>query len=345
MRNILIFLLSIFLLSCSRKSDNKDQVIFDRIEYFYNLKSVVDSNSWKGFANLKYDLPLVYYTDSVCYVANPTERFINSYKPTLVHDHQVKIYKTTLLDSIPFHMETGITFGDSTADYRCKSPFMNCSSLEITKKTIADVNSTEQWAAMIIHEYFHGFQYRHQSYLNYLEKNIGQIAADSLKCLYISKKWFKESIDKENECLLSALRSNNEQDVKILINSFFQLREERRRYAHKELHIDIKPIEEAFETMEGTARYVEHTLYNRFSSMKPDDNLVKSDISYHSYHSFKNYKIENDPWLYLTNKTTYFYATGFNLARLLDKLHVDYKARLFNEGALSLEQILSEFQR
>jgi hypothetical protein len=36
----------------------------------------------------------------------------------------------------------------------------------------------------------------------------------------------------------------------------------------------------------------------------------------------------------------FFYATGFNMVRLLNKLKMPYKSRLFNEGGLSLEQIL-----
>lgn len=63
------------------------------------------------------------------------------------------------------------------------------------------------------------------------------------------------------------------------------------------------------------------------------------DTAYHSYKGFKNYKIENDPWLFIPGKW-YFYATGFNIGRLLDKLEINYKARLFEEGNLSLDEIL-----
>ena len=94
--------------------------------------------------------------------------------------------------------------------------------------------------------------------------------------------------------------------------------------------------------MEGTARSVEYNLYGKFAVMSPDYKLAESDSSYHAYRYFKNYKIENDPWLYLTSKTTYFYATGFNMARLLDKLKIEYKSRLFNESGLSLEEVLKE---
>lgn len=341
MRRLTILFLTIILFSCVRKSERKDQVIFDRIEYIYNLKKLIDENIWKDFFDKKFDLPLVYYTDSACYIANPTEKFVRLYNPNLiVENRELKIYKTHLLDSIPFHLATEILFGDSTADYNYKSPFMNCSSFEITRKTIPGINSTEQWTTMVIHEYFHGFQYKHQTYLDYFEKDVANIAEDSLRHIYKSNTWFKDSVDKENDILLSAINSNDQSEIFKLIDSFFQLRAQRRERTKQLLNFDIKTIEEAYETMEGTARYVEYNLYQRFATKEPDYKLAKSDTSYHSYEYFRNFKIENDQWLYLTSKTSYFYATGFNLARLLDKLKIEYKSRLFSESGLSLEQLL-----
>jgi hypothetical protein len=94
--------------------------------------------------------------------------------------------------------------------------------------------------------------------------------------------------------------------------------------------------------MEGTARYAEYSLYGHFARKNPDGKLVKSDTAYHSYQYFRNHNIEKDKWLYLSDRTRYFYATGFNLVRLFEKLHIDYQSRLFNEGGLSLEQILAQ---
>jgi hypothetical protein len=94
--------------------------------------------------------------------------------------------------------------------------------------------------------------------------------------------------------------------------------------------------------MEGTARYVEFSLYKDFAIRKPDESLLKSDSSFKSFAKFKNYNLQKDKWLYLTDKTTYFYATGFNMARLLDKLGIEYKSRLFKDGKISLEDILRE---
>ncbi len=91
--------------------------------------------------------------------------------------------------------------------------------------------------------------------------------------------------------------------------------------------------------MEGTARYVEYSLYSKFSTKNPDYKLT-SDASFKSVAKFKHYNIESDKWIYKTEKTAYFYAIGFNMARLLDKFKIEYKKRLFNQGGLSLEDIL-----
>lgn len=97
--------------------------------------------------------------------------------------------------------------------------------------------------------------------------------------------------------------------------------------------------------MEGTARYLEYKLCSIFATRRPDEKLLRSDTSFKSFNKFRNYKLQSDPWLYKTEKTSYFYATGFNMARLLDKLGVEYKSKLFNQGHLTLEQLLDETRK
>ncbi len=342
MKRLMLLFLILLLLSSGRHPDSEEQVIFNRIAYINDLKGLIDKHVWKGFTDKKFDLPLVYYTDRFCYVANPTKKFIVSFKPYLVFEgRELKIYKTKLLDSIPFHMETKTTFGDHSSAYDHKSPFMNCSSFEITQKTIPDVNSTEQWTTMIMHEYFHGFQFKHPAHLTYFKKNVAA-SADTLPKIYKSHAWFKESVDKENTMLLAALEVADNAKMKSLLDSFFMNREQRRRQTMLQLHFDVKEIEQAYETMEGTARYVEYSLYSHFAGKSPNGDLLKSDTAYHSYQYFRNYHIEKDKWLYLSDRTNYFYATGFNLVRLFEKLKINYQTRVFNEGGLSLEQILKQ---
>jgi len=329
----------ITLLSC-KNTVRTDKIIIDRVEYVYNLKSLIDKNTWPDFSHPKFDLPLIYYTDTSCYITNPTDKFINLFNPEIVYKNQtLSIYKTSLLDSIPFHMETKMTFGSDTSHYSYKSPFMNCSSLELTNKFVPDVHSTEMWSTMVVHEYFHGFQYKHAQFRDFYEKNVNVIA-DTLKSLYRNNDWYKESVDRENSLLLKALNSEIQAEVNQSIVQYFKLRNQRLQQTKDSLKSDIKTIESNYITMEGTARYVEYSLYSKFATMQPDVNLEKSDSLFRSYTYFKNYTITKDKWLYTTG-ANYYYAVGFNMARLLDKLKVDYKSRLFNSTTF-IDKILKE---
>jgi hypothetical protein len=342
MRILTLFLLVISALACRRVSESQDKKIFDRIEYVYNLKPTIASDIWPGFDESQYDVPLIYYTDTSSFVANPTERFFNSYHPKLVFQNGgIKIYKTAeRIDSTPFHMATGFTTGDSAA-YDDYTPFMHCSGYEETRKVVQDISSTEEWVTMVIHEYFHGFQYKHRDYLQSMAQNIISVQQDSLRKIYRNNSWFKEKVDAENELLLLAVDAKNRTEIDSLITAFFKIRNERRKETKQRLGFSIENYEKTYETMEGTARYVEQKLYEKFSDKLPDAKLIGSDTSYHSYNYFKDYKLGKDEWLYLTSKSAvYYYATGFNMARLLDKLNVKYKDRLFQEGELSLEDIV-----
>src|SRR5215218_2658441 len=116
MQRLVLLFWIIALLSFQRPPNNRDNVVVNRIEYIYNLKSLIDKRAWKGFTDKNFDLPLVYYTESVCYVANPTEKFITYFKPNLIFENkELKIYKTELIDSTRFHMETSMTFGERSA--------------------------------------------------------------------------------------------------------------------------------------------------------------------------------------------------------------------------------------
>lgn len=344
MQRFTLISLLFLLFACKDKQIDQEQIIFDRIEFVFNLKQTVGENTWKAFNEKAFEVPLLYFTDSSSYVANPTEKFLATFRSKLVfQNRQIKIYRTyQRVDTLPFHMETGMTLGDSTDDYNYHSPFMKCSSYEEAAKTIPGLLSTEEWGTMIIHEYFHGFQYKHPLYLNYLEEsNIPVINRDSLQSFYKNNNWFKTAIDKENDFLLNAISEQDSILRESLIDSLFVLRNERRKIAQQKLNIDIEKYEKCYETMEGTARYVEHSLYNTFSTKRPDRNVLKSDTSFKSFEKFRNYEIKNDKWLYLTSNTgQYFYATGFNMARLLDKLNVEYKSKLFTQGGLSMEDIL-----
>jgi hypothetical protein len=341
MRTLAVLMLFVAFSSFKQKENKQVQLTFERMEFVCFLKGVVNQNIWEGVTDKRYDLPLLYYTDSSSYVVNPTAKFMARFKPELVYESKkVKIYKTlTRIDSDPFHMATGIDM-DDTSSYMYKSPFLKCSSLELARNYIPDILSTEQWATIILHEYFHGFQFNHATFLN--QTNAINISEDSLQRIYLHNKWYSQGIEEENTALLKALASKNNAETMANIRTFFALRDKRRIAAKDALKMDVKPYELVYEEMEGTARYIEFGLYNYFKTGSPYFPLNRDDTSYHSYNYYKgNYTIETkDAWMYQTNQASYFYAIGFNMTRLLDKLHVVYKSRLFTKPNLYLEDLL-----
>lgn len=132
-----------------------------------------------------------------------------------------------------------------------------CSSPELTS-TIVPVNDNE-WRTMVVHEIFHGFQQKHPAFFKRL-KDIAYAgnSQSTLYELYSSHDWYSESIASENEHLLSAL--NNDPPTES-IQKFLKQRNYRYNRVLAELNIDIREIEELYETMEGTARYIEVNIY------------------------------------------------------------------------------------
>jgi hypothetical protein len=184
---------------------------------------------------------------------------------------------------------------------------MKCSSFEIAKKIIPQILTTEEWTTWIAHEYFHGFQFKHTSFVSYIEKAGLSVNRDSLQTIYQSNDWFKLGIDKENELLLQALNAPNLQQVNTIIDSFFVLRKGRRALAKQRLGYNTEKYEKIHETTEGTARYVEYSLYKIFDKDTTSYTLAKSDSSFQSFKQYKNYTLDKDQWIYRTAKSGQYF--------------------------------------
>lgn len=336
-----IRLFFIVLLYCQQvKSQDNEKVIIGRIEYIFTLRPFIAKNYWKSFDKPQYEVPLIYYTDSASYIANPKADFVRYFKPNLIfRNNKIKIYKTQKrFDDIPFHMETSSSYGESIDIIIKPTPIMNCSSLEITARNVPETTSTEYWATMVIHEYFHGFQYKHKPFLDEALNNTS-ISEDSLARICKNNSWVKTKIKSENALLLKAIQSKNQIETTKYIDSFFVSRKERRLEIKQKLNVDISDCEGIYETMEGSARFIEYWLQVAYAKKIPDKRLLQVDSQYKSYKVFENYTMEKDSYLY-TASNRYFYATGFNILRLLDKLNIEYKSRLFNEQKLTLDKLL-----
>ena len=245
-KTIIITLLALVAMSAGAQGLNKD---VERLQYVYALKVVINDSIWSGFADKQYDVPLLYYGDTCCYVVNPMEKFLAKYPSVLVHSgNDFQIYHTKKVDDKPFHMH--VTFSDEESDIDYRTPIMRCSSLEQTGKTIPDVTSVNEWATMVMHEYFHGFQFKNDGFLDIYETITNAVLPDTLTALAACHDWYRESITRENDLLLKAIDTNENKASKAYIQSFFKLRNERRERVKKELGMDIVALEQLYETME-----------------------------------------------------------------------------------------------
>ena len=318
MKRLLSIALSMFC-SCYMMAQQDTSTVVSRLQYVYALKNVINDCVWQGFADKKNDVPLIYYDDTCCYVVNPSDKILAQCKakPVFQNDN-INIFQTQRIDNIPFHMHVTITDEKKDRIDYC-TPIMRCSSLEQTSKTIPDVTTVKEWATMVMHEYFHGFQFKQNGFFDAYERVFSECPSDTLPTLQAQLEWYKESILQENELLLKAIDAPDLDATKAHIQAFLQLRDIRRSRIREELNIDITAAEQFMEIMEGSARYIEYQLYEYFG----------------------NFNLDDAKWLYTAGKN-YFYATGFNLLRLLDKLGVEYHSRIFAD-VTALEKVLREY--
>ena len=89
-KTIIIILLALVAMSADAQSLNKD---VERLQYVYALKVVINDSIWSGFADKQYDVPLLYYGDTCCYVVNPTEKFLAK---SAVWSRRVRLFQMSL---------------------------------------------------------------------------------------------------------------------------------------------------------------------------------------------------------------------------------------------------------
>jgi hypothetical protein len=314
-------------------------IVCERIDLFKRVKELVSEKIWKGLNNDAHIQPLLYFTDSNTYVAFGQNKFSGRLKyDTLKCDNGLSLFKLTRMDNRPFHMENKMSFTDTGSLYYYQ-PMMLCSDAEAMNKVVPDFDKTEDWLQLVMHEYFHSFQFSHKATIDYLAKRI-EIAADTLDKIYMQHKWFQQSLEKENAALLSAIGSTDKDSLGPYIKEFIQARENRIAKYEKTNKLDLNTMEKFWETMEGTARYVEYYMAGNFSQ------IPKTAIQCDSlFNRFKDYEeasnFEDKPEFRTRTQImpAYYYVIGFNLCRLMDKMNINYKQGLFDGTGNSLYDI------
>lgn len=348
----LLSLFAFFLLSCGHTFKNKTRTISladrtikdcaacERINLFIKSKELVSNNIWEGLNTEAHIRPLLYFTDSSTYIAFGSDDLFKKYSYEFLEcGNGFSLLKLSRMDTKPFHMENNMNFKD-TASLYYNQPMMLCSDVETLISVEPAFNKTEDWLQLVMHEYFHSFQFSHKATINYLAETV-QISADTLDKIYIQNAWFQQSLEKENIALLNAIRVEADDSLKLYVDEFLQTRQQR-RMKYDSLHkLNLSAMENFWETIEGTARYAEYYMAGNFYQIAPE-------ISSHCDSLFKNFKdypdrsdFENKQEFIRRTKImpAYYYVTGFNLCRLMDKIGISYKQDLFNDPTVGLHEI------
>lgn len=328
--------LFIFTLNLQAQSSDLD---LQRIQYLHTLKKHLNKK-WPEFGSHKYTADIAYFTPSKTFVTGRPILTTLKRKPLKIHKRKnILIQETEPLDTASFHMFTAYESEDSTKLWY-RYPVVLCSDYDITVKHIEDIPNTQTWATIILHEYFHGFQFLHPKFISYANDSVS-ISITKLQSYYDLYPWFKESIDKENELLLDCLASKDILKTKDIFKEYKTKRNERLLKFYQTEKFNLTPQEEFLEKMEGSARYMEYQLYLSFKDIPVDRELIKIDKHYNPS-ALKTFSLEDKPWMYQSNSVRYFYSTGFNMLRLLDRLKVNYKDHFFDDNSLTPYSLLNQ---
>lgn len=208
----------------------------------------------------------------------------------------------------PFKMHLALSDQDSI-------PRMECSSPDITFQTIPDVKNYEEWYAMLLHECFHGFQYKkYPGFWNALiECNPqGLVASDTLTALKQHYDWYNEKLAQESSLLIKMYEASDINEVHRLFDSFYRIRNERLEMCKERLGLDISHFYTLTETVEGSARYIEYKLYQ-------EQGLTDTE------------------WMTNLDSNSYYYSSGLYMMLIMDKLGIEYKDELFDDYYLLVE--------
>lgn len=200
----------------------------------------------------------------------------------------------------PFIMQMSINGGMESAKMHCSSP-------EITFQSISGVQTLNDWYAMLLHECFHGFQFKHPDFFEYASSIMDnpEMSQDTIVNLKLHSPWYKELLDEENALLKQAYLSDDEHEMHFMLQRFLTARDVRFSKTKELLGLDISAFYTLMETYEGTARYIEYCLSKELGITPVD-------------------------WMFNLDSDTPYYASGFYLVLILDKMKLDYKSRLFD---------------
>lgn len=338
MRLLLVIFSLFFIQTCFSQAGTEDLAIA-RIQYVYKVKKIIGNKAWPSFGNEKCNIPILYFSGDTTFIANPHAKLIQQFNPTKIFQkNDLVIYRVNRrLDTVRLRMLTTISFGPDTSLYDYNAPYMKCNSREELIQVTPFKPDTRGWVNIIMHEFFHGFQLLHNGYRQFVAQNnfIYSAVRDPLQNLFDSQEWYKDLASLENELLLRANKSTDRKQIDSLIGVFFKTRNERRSRIQANPDYNFAFVEKTYETMEGCARFIETSF---ILSYVKDKRLAAIDSEFK-----RNANIQSDlDNLGKVTEGNYYYATGYNIARLLKKLNIEFTSILFKQPSVALEDILRQ---
>ena len=211
----------------------------------------------------------------------------------------------------PFRMHLDQAEDDTLARMECSSP-------EITIQAVPSVKTYEEWYAMLMHECFHGFQYKHTVFWNKMLASTPEnfITSDSLKALRRNYEWYRDMLSKENALLKKAYEASDIHEACHILSGFYSIRDKRLKTVKDRLGLDIIEFYPIIETVEGSARYIEYCLAR-------EQGITDTD------------------WMTNLDSNSCYYASGLYLMLIMDKFGIPYKEELFLKYNTLTELILN----
>jgi hypothetical protein len=316
-----------------------DCPVCERLQLFNQLRQKVGDLYWKGFGGTEIKVPLVYFTATDSYLAFAYPAVLKDSAARNVSCTGIKLFKLSgRLDSIPFHMENETGVNDTTSLYYHK-PFMFCSDVETMVKTVKVFKTTEEWLQLVLHEYFHSFQISGGHLFSFFS-SADLIKEDSLTRIYQKHEWFRNDVKNENSLLLLAIGATKPDSTFYYITAFIQARQQRRiKFSNIEGY-NISKYEDFWEKIEGTARYMEYYAAFMYRDMQEAKSISSNcDTLFNGFAGYADHELLRNRENFKTRSQvmpSYYYVTGFNMCKLLDKLNIQYKADLFDSVEKSL---------
>ena len=211
----------------------------------------------------------------------------------------------------PFRMHLDQAEDDTLARMECSSP-------EITIQAVPSVKTYEEWYAMLMHECFHGFQYKHTVFWNKMLASTPEnfITSDSLKALRRNYEWYRDMLSKENALLKKAYEASDIHEACHILSGFYSILDKRLKTVKDRLGLDIIEFYPIIETVEGSARYIEYRLAR-------EQGITDTD------------------WMTNLDSNSCYYASGLYLMLIMDKFGIPYKEELFLKYNTLTELILN----